>query len=174
MKNIIIFSFFIPLFLNAQEDYLIRWDNTYQDTSIVQDYYFAWKIKNIENILIVAEGYSDGIDYSFYNVIDIDSIALIFRFNPVIIDTSNKSQDYYWGYPWDINDIKIKYNDGNFVVLSSTQHSIERDGEINIPKFQKILPAIFFTGKSTQPTIKVGKINNIDYRSVSEIKMLIE
>ena len=174
MKNLVLFTYLIPLFLNAQESNLISCDEAYQDTSIIQDYYFAWRIQDVDDILFVAEGYSDGIDYSFYKINDKDSLDLIFRFNPVLIDSSNKSQEYYWGYPWDIKGIKIRYKHDGFEILSSYNHSIIRDGEIRIPEFQKILPVIFFTGISTQPTKLVEPIKDIKYRTFTEILKSID
>jgi hypothetical protein len=119
--------------------------------------------------MIVAEGYEDGIDYSFYKINKTNSLKLLFRFNPILIDSSNKLKKYYWGYPWDINDIKANKDKDTLKLMSSLNPSIERDGVIDIPSWQKVLPAIFFIGKTTQPNISAGKIDNIKYLSIYQI-----
>jgi len=137
------------------------------------DYDFLWFVnldEDPEPEIVAADGYSDGIDYSIYDQnLEDGSTSLLFRFNPVLIDDSNKQKDYYWGYPWDISNIIIRSNNGVLQVKCSLRHGIARDGEIDTPEWQKMLPAIFFEGKSTQPNIQVGKIDHVQWLTVKEI-----
>ena len=168
---LIIFLFLLSINLYSQSErlHLIKWNNSHQDTLSDARYYFAWKISNIDSLLIVAEGYEDGIDYSLYKINKTNALKLLFRFNPILIDSSNKLKKYYWGYPWDINDIKANKDKDTLKLMSSVNHSIERDGVIDIPNWQKVLPAIFFTGKTTQPNISVGNIVDIKYLTIEQI-----
>ena len=161
--------------ISYSQSNLVKWDNSYQDSSSFdEDYYFAWKIQGIDNILIVAEGYSDGIDYSFYKISNQDKLDLLFRFNPVLIDTTVASKKLFWGYPWDIGDIVLKWEKKVPTILSSFAHSIERDGVIDIPGWQKKMPAIYFKGKTTQPDIVVTEIKKSKYMSLAQIQSLIK
>lgn len=156
---------------------LIKWDYSNQDTIKhgVVDYYFAWKIRGVDNILIVAEGYSDGIDYSFYKISKYNKLDLLFRFNPVLIDTTDTSPTLFWGYPWDIGDIEIKWVNGVPFILSSFEHSIEGDeGMSEVPNWQKKMPAIYFKGKTTQPNMVVTEIVSSKYMSLAQIQSLVK
>ena len=169
MIIIIPFLLFINVYSQSEGFHLIKWNNSYQDTLSDSRYYFAWKISNIDSLLIVAEGFSDGIDYSLYKIDKTNSLKLLFRFNPILIDSSSKLKKYYWGYPWDINDIKTDRNKDTLKLLCSISHSIGREGIMDIPKWQKILPAIFFIGKTTQPEITIDGIKHINYLTTQEI-----
>ena len=166
---IILFLLSINVFSQREGFHLIKWNNSYQDSLADVRYYFAWKISDIDSFLIVADGYEDGIDYSIYKISNTNSLKLLFRFNPILIDSSNKLKKYYWGYPWDINDIKTSKDKDTLKFMCSINHSIERDGVIDIPSWQKVLPAIFFIGKTTQPNISVGKIDDIKYLTIQQI-----
>jgi len=131
--------------------------------------YYSYQIEGNDSLLIVAEGFADGIDYSIFKIISKDSLQLIFRFNPVLFDNSNKSKDYFWGYFWDISALNCTYENGQIKILSSVNHKIKRDGVIDVPSWQKILPVIFFNGKTTQPEITVGKIYSKAFMSIEEI-----
>ena len=138
------------------------------------DYYYVWAI-NLDDKdgdeYVVAWGYSDGIDYSVYSDPKNEK-TLKFRFNPVLVDESNKSQPFYWGYPWDIRNIITKKEGKQIKILCSFEHEIVRDGEIDIPKWQKKIPALFFTGKSTQPDIPVAKIKKQLWLTLDQIEKI--
>ena len=133
------------------------------------DYDFFWFV-NIDNDpepeILSATGYSDGIDYCF---IDQDlrkgRDKVLFYFNPVIIDGDSK----YWGYPWGISDLLIKMDNGFIKIKCSLDHEITRDGVITRADWQKKIPVICFSGHSTQPDIKVGKVNGFEWLTISEI-----
>jgi hypothetical protein len=114
--------------------------------------------------VISAYGYSDGIDYAVYkqNLRGKDD-TLLFYFKPVLIDPDNRTRDYYWGYPWDVTNIVLRYRNGEAEISCSLTHRIESsdvEGGDNagVPRWQQIIPAIFFDGKTTQPDISVGDI----------------
>jgi hypothetical protein len=135
----------------------------------VMDYDFFW-FANLDNDLepeiFSAAGYSDGIDYCFIDQdLKTGNDKILFYFNPVIIDNENK----YWGYPWDISDLIIQEKQGQIRLHCSLDHDITRDGAIKRPDWQNIFPVICFTGQSTQPNIKVGQINRLDWLEINEI-----
>lgn len=138
-----------------------------------QDYYYVWQI-NLDDKpgdeFVVASGYSDGIDYSIYRDFRNEK-SLVCRFSPVLIDPSKESQPFYWGYPWDIKNIVTRKDGGRTKIRCSFDHKITREGaEIDVPKWQNQVAAIFFTGKSTQPDISVGPIKKIDWLTLEEIE----
>ncbi len=121
--------------------------------------------------IISASGFEDGVDYSIYdlNVHDYTD-SLLFRFNPVLLDSSVKSGTYFWGYPRDISHILTRDKNSKLEIYCSFDHNISRHfEEIDIPGWQYILPVIFFTGNSSQPAIKVEKIKSAEWLSLEEI-----
>lgn len=133
------------------------------------DFNYFWLV-NIDNDkepeIFSATGYEDGIDYAFY---DQDLIkgkdSILFYFNPVIIEEEKR----YWGYPWDISNIIIKIEGNKIYLKSSTEHDINNDGEITIPKDQNQLPVIFFIGDSTQPDVSIADIRKINFKTLNEL-----
>lgn len=115
-------------------------------------------------------GYSDGTDHIFVdqdleNGVDKD----ICYFNPVIIDPSEKKK-YFWGYFWDITDLMVEYENTPRKILCSINHDINRsDSEIIEPEWQKCLPVICFSGKSTQPSMTVEGIRDLEWMSLKEL-----
>jgi len=116
-----------------------------------------------------ASGYEDGIDYAFYNLnLSNGKEELIFYFNPVL----EENGQLYWGYPWDVKDIKLMKKDSVLKVYASIDHDILRDGNITIPENQSLFPAIFFTGHSTQPEMKVEEIRKSSWMEMSKIQIM--
>jgi hypothetical protein len=95
--------------------------------------------------------------------------TLKFRFNPVLVDESNTSKSFYWGYPWDIGNIITKKDGTQTKILCSFDHKVIRDGEIDIPKWQKKIPIIFFSGNTTQPDMAVGEIEKKSWLTLEQI-----
>ena len=139
----------------------------------ISDYDYKWFIdldEDPEPEIISAYGFTDGIDYSIYDQnLAKGSAKLLFRFNPVLIDSSNKQKEYYWGYPWDITSIITKIESGVIRIRCSLKHDIVRDAYINIPKWQHTLPVVFFEGKTTQPDIEVEAIKRVRWLKLIEI-----
>ena len=116
-----------------------------------------------------ARGYSDGIDYAIYDInMKTGKQELLFYFNPVIIDKGK----LFWGYPWATRGFVTKTIDGEPKIYYSTDHDIEREGEISVPESQKVLPVIFLIGQTTQPNIGVGEVRNRTWGTIEEIKKL--
>jgi len=125
--------------------------------------------QDIEPEIFSALGYEDGIDYAFYDLdLKTGKEKLIFYFNPVIINNDKE----YWGYPWDIEGIYIKNDKGVTMLYASVNHNIERDGNVEMLKYQKIFPVIFFKGHSIQKTIIGEKIRDRKWLTIEKIKKL--
>lgn len=164
-----------PIANSDNADYLEDWitsDNKIFKTEkkYFMDFDFLWFV-NLDNDsepeIFSATGYEDGIDYAFYDQnLKTGNNSLLFYFNPVILENGK----HYWGYPWDIKDIILKRDSTNVYIKSSIDNDIERDGNITIPKTNKQFPAIFFTGHSTQPNIKVEDVRNIKWMTLDELK----
>ena len=116
-----------------------------------------------------ASGYTDGIDYAFYDLnMKTGKQELLFYFNPVITGTD---QDL-WGYPWNTDGVMKKSVDEETMLFFSVNHDIERDGNISDPVNQKILPVIFLLGHSTNPENGVEEIRNRTWKTIEEIKIM--
>jgi hypothetical protein len=113
-----------------------------------------------------ATGDEDGADYTFEDQnlqTGLDTILLYI--NPVIIENNKK----YWGYPWDITNLKASTNGKIVKLFCSLNHKIERSGnEETDPEKQKQMPVIFFKGHSTEKS-EVDKINQEQWLSLSEL-----
>lgn len=136
------------------------------------DYYYVWAVDLDDRLgdeYVVASGYADGIDYSIYRNFKNEK-SLVFRFSPVLIDSSNKAEPFYWGYPWDIANIVTKKEGARTRILCSFDHGISRAEEIDTPKWQLRMPAIFFTGVSTQPESAVSTIKKQEWLTLDEIR----
>jgi hypothetical protein len=77
------------------------------------------------------------------------------RVYPVLRDPS-KSESLYWAYPWDIEDIVL---DRSGALLATFTHDLVDDGEATSPPWQKRIPAVLFEGRTTQPDMKVPRLN---------------
>ncbi|MFD2561426.1 hypothetical protein [Aquimarina rubra] len=139
-----------------------------RENEIYIEYDYKWfinldKDKDLE--LVKAQGDEDGISYGIYKQdFSLKNDKILFYFNPVI----EMDGKYYWGYPWEILDLKIKAEDSN-EIKTSLSHKIVRDGNIKTLEDQSILPAIIFSGKSKME-MEILNLNNIGYLSVYEIQ----
>lgn len=121
--------------------------------------------------IVSAFGYEDGIEYAVYkqdfkNKKDI----LLFLFNPVLIDSS-RQRKRYWGYPWDWIDIRVRRSGNHYEVLCTFDHEMDGDfAVVEIPEWQKRVPVIFFSGRTTQPQSLVReKVGLPRWMNVSDI-----
>ena len=113
-----------------------------------------------------ATGDEDGADYTIIeqNLLTGKDTSILF-FNPVIIENRKK----YWGYPWDIFNIKARKNGVKTELYCSLNHNITRDGnEENDPKYQSQMPVLFFTGHHTQDS-EQKNIKNEKWLTLKEI-----
>lgn len=135
-----------------------------------QDHDFFWFINldgDVEPEIFRATGYEDGIDYAIYDQ-DLKSgkEKLVSYVHPVIIDQDKT----YWGYPWDITGMVVKKEGTDVFLRVSFDHDIVRDEVITIPDPTKKLPAVFFHGHSTQPSIPVGQTRNPTWVMLKELR----
>jgi hypothetical protein len=116
-----------------------------------------WMLSSSPSIRFVAYGYEDGVEYSFYNLLPDDSYEHILRVHPVIRDSS-RNNAFFWGYPWDIQDIALPSSKSRKSILATFDHSIIDDGEVYSPAWQKRIPAVLFIGRTTQPAMTVSPL----------------
>lgn len=113
-----------------------------------------------------ATGYEDGIDY-YFSDFDLSSgqETVMFYFNPIIIE----NEKMYWGYPWDISDIKMSHDKGTQIYVS-LEHDLDRLGaEIKRPENQQLFPVVFFSGHSTQPYDQSDLIRQPIWQSIESV-----
>ncbi|SHL32275.1 hypothetical protein [Flavobacterium chilense] len=114
-------------------------------------FYYRWFINldsDPEPEMFEAVGDEEGANYTITDLnLLTGKISTLLYINPVIIENQKK----YWGYPWDIKNIKARTNGTVTELFCSLNHQIIRDGnEENDPKSQKQMPVLFFTGHHTQ------------------------
>jgi hypothetical protein len=120
--------------------------------------------------IICAWGFSDGIDYSIIDQnLTTGKDSLLLRFHPILIDRSKSIDIYYWGYPWEIRDMFVEWYQDTTILWCSFDHYIERDGEIDIPEWQKFLPAIVFIGDSIDYEPINSEIDTTEWKTFQEI-----
>ncbi|WP_166923175.1 hypothetical protein [Flavobacterium poyangense] len=115
------------------------------------NFYYRWFLNldsDPEPEMFQALGAEDGADYTILdqNLLTGKDSTLLYV-NPIIIENHKR----YWGYPWDIDNIKVRKNGSVIELFCSLNHQITRDGnEETDPELQKQIPVLFFTGKHTQ------------------------
>jgi hypothetical protein len=119
--------------------------------------------------IISAFGY-EGIRYSIYKQnFDNRKDTMLLQFNPVIEQVSAKGK-YYWGYPWDVTDVQARPKAEYYELLCSFDHKVEGDfATIDIPRWQRWVPIIFFSGKTTQPEATVEEVGTKRFMNLEEI-----
>ena len=116
--------------------------------------------------IFYATGYEDGIDYCFSDFdLSNGQETVMFYFDPIIIE----NEKMYWGYPWDITDIKMSQEKGTKIYVS-LNHDIDRfEAQIKRPENQPQFPVVFFSGHSTQPYDQSEKIRNPVWQSIESV-----
>ncbi|KUJ62430.1 hypothetical protein AR687_08220 [Flavobacteriaceae bacterium CRH] len=125
-------------------------------------FYYRWFV-NLDNDpepeIFEAVGDSEFSSFSFndQNLLTGKDTTLLY-INPVIIENKQR----YWGYAWDIHDIKVRKKGGKDIELfCSLNHKIIRDGnDEDHHEFQKQIPIFFFTGHHTQESGNVDSKND--------------
>ncbi len=134
-----------------------------------EGFHYRWFINlddDTEPEIYDAVGEEDGADYT---IIDQNLITgkdtILLYINPVIIEEGIK----YWGYPWDISNIRARKNDHKVQLYCSLDHGIIRDGGWEIdPKHQTQMPVIFFDGHHTQD-FNPENVKNMQWLTLKEI-----
>lgn len=136
---------------NGHEYWVSSEFKTIKKIKFADGFHYRWFINldsDPEPEMFEAIGDEDGADYVItdQNLSTGKDITLLY-INPVIIENGKK----YWGYPWDIKNIKARKNGVNIELFCSLNHQIIRDAnEETDPKSQKQMPVLFFTGHHTQ------------------------
>ena len=112
---------------------------------------YEWTLTSDPSVRLVAYGYEDGVEYAFYRFKSGTYTHLV-RIYPVLRDPAHRDT-YFWGYAWDIKDIAVAPKGA---VMATFEHSIVDHGEVYSPSWQKRVPAVLFTGKTTQPGMTVA------------------
>jgi len=132
---------------------------TIKKTKYYSDGFFYRWFVNLDNDpepeIFEAVGDSD---YSSFSITDQNLLTgkdqTLLYLNPVIIE----DQKRYWGYAWDIHDIKARKNGTNIELFCSLNHKINSyENDENELKLQKQIPILFFTGHHTQES---GNLNS--------------
>ncbi|BCT93013.1 hypothetical protein LYSHEL_20360 [Lysobacter helvus] len=113
-----------------------------------------WMLRSDPSLRFIAIGHEAGIEYAFHRKQANGGYRYLVRVHPVLRDAS-KHQTDFWGYPWDIHDIAVGA-DG--AVLATFSHALVDDGEVYSEAWQKRIPAVLFTGHTTQPHMTVPKL----------------
>ena len=117
---------------------------------------YEWALTQDHSIRFIAYGSEQGIDYSFFKLKS-NQYRQLLRVFPVLRDPSHRNV-LFWAYPEDIKDIVIAPSDLRNRLLATYRHSIIDDGEVASPKWQKRIPAVLFTGATSQPQMRVKPI----------------
>jgi len=114
---------------------------------------YEWQLTSDPAVRLVAHGYEDGVEYSFYKKVR-RSYRHLVRIYPALRDDAYNNT-LFWGYPWDIQDIAVVPDAKGKAFLATFDHSIVDDGEVYSPAWQKRIPVVLFVGRTTQPNMKV-------------------
>lgn len=124
---------------------------------------YEWKIEADPSLRVIAYGFEDGIDYSFYRRDRKGRYRRIVDFHPAMQDSTRPGQ-LFWGYAWDVHDIVLAPDGKSF--QATFDHTIVIDGNGDPMPGQKRTPAVLFVGRTTQPDMKVEALrfqaNSID------------
>lgn len=124
---------------------------------------YEWKLEADPSLRVIAYGFEDGIDYSFYRRDRKGGYRRIVDFHPAMQDPTRPGQ-LFWGYAWDVHDIVLAPDGKSF--QATFDHAIVIDGNVDPMPGQKRTPAVLFVGRATQPDMKVKALrfqaNTID------------
>ena len=111
-------------------------------------------------------GYADAdeIECVVFDIINKQQKPILY-FNPVLEDSRYPNQ-YMWAYP---NDIEGIVTNANNDIQVSLNNDYVRDDEHFEPKNQKELPFVFFKGKTSQPNMKLSKLNNFGFMPLNTV-----
>lgn len=108
---------------------------------------------NLKEIVRI-EGDEDGTNYVIYDIVNKQQKPILY-FNPVLEDSRYPGQ-YMWAYPNDIEGLIVNQKKE---IQASLNNYFLRDDNHTEPENQKELPFVFFKGKTSQPDMKLSKIN---------------
>ncbi|GAA4770943.1 hypothetical protein GCM10023230_21390 [Flavobacterium hankyongi] len=100
------------------------------------------------------EGDEDGADYVIYDIVNKQQKPILY-FNPILEDSRYPGQ-YMWAYPNDIEKLIVNHKKE---IQVSLNNDFQRDDNHTEPEGQKELPFVFLSGKTSQPNMKLSKMN---------------
>lgn len=107
-----------------------------------------------EKEIVRIQGDEDGADYVIYDISGKQQKPILY-FNPVLLDNRFPGQ-YMWAYPNDIKDVIVNQKKE---IQVSLNNNFPRDDNHTQPENQKELPFLFFSGQTSQPDMKISKMN---------------
>jgi len=122
-----------------------------------ETYCYEWALARIDGLRFVAHGDEDTIEYSLYDA-DSGSYDKVVDVFPVLEDPTRPGH-LFWGYPWDIADIRLGNVDGKPALLGTRKHGIKVSDEYGSPISDEVRTAILFVGRTTQPEALVEPLN---------------
>lgn len=128
-----------------------------------ETYCYEWALTPTDQIRFVAHGDEYTIEYSFYRVDThgyrkLDGYRKLADVFPVLQDPEHPGR-LFWGYPWDITDIRLTEVIDSPALLSTTNHGIKVSDEYGTPVSDEVRPAILFVGTATQTDSEVEPLN---------------
>lgn len=131
--------------------------------------WFANLDEDPEMEILHAYGPSDKLDFSIYDQKPGSKYnTLLFRFHPVLVD-AGRGGGRFWGFIEDISGIRAVTQGGAVKLQVAFDHQLTRSGAAKVPKWQKNVPVVFFTGSSTHRAIEWGEVSNTEWLSLREI-----
>ena len=102
---------------------------------------------NEEMEWLLEYGYEDGITYSIHTGSPKDDP--LFTFTPVLLEINHLSHELHWNIRGGLIDIYLRRNKGETQILCTFENGIPffEYENMNIPKGQKSIPILFFSGK---------------------------
>ena len=121
-----------------------------------ETYCFEWRINSLGDLYFIANGDEDSIEYAFYAREESGYLKLL-DILPVLEDPSRPGQ-LFWGYPWDIADIKLTPAGERVAFLGTFDHQLSTVDEDGARVRLSNRPAILFVGRTTQPEASVASL----------------
>ncbi|WP_136667872.1 hypothetical protein [Flavobacterium sp. H122] len=135
-----------------------------KDNQLLYEFTYPWEgikkrwLVNLDDDalteIVRIEGDEDGTDYVIYDIVNKQQKPILF-FNPVLEDSRYPGQ-YMWAYPNDIEGLVVNQKKE---IQVSLNNDFVRDDNHTEPENQKELPFVFFKRKTSQPNMKLSKMN---------------
>ncbi len=140
------------------------------------DHNYIWLARldaGLQPIIISAYGFAEGIEYTLQKLdLSTGTFTILFYFDPVLVEADGQ---LYHGYPWDVSDILAEGTGGTTRLRAAMRPRPAADAPRvgdpgmgdngRMPDRQKMVPVLFFAGRSTQPAIaRLGPLESRGYR----------
>ena len=121
-----------------------------------ETYCFEWIIPSLGNLRFIAHGDEDVIEYGFYQI-GVNGYCILSNVLPVLEDASRPGQ-LFWGYPWDIADIKLTHSGERAALLGTFNHQLTSTDDDGVSINLSGKRAVLFVGRTTQPEAPVAPL----------------